>query len=47
MRAAASIGLGVAMGAVAFLVVAGVVYAVFGRVVQGMWRDRERGKSGE
>lgn len=44
--AAASIGLGVAMGVVAFLLVAGVVWAVFARVVRTRSREKEKGRDG-
>jgi hypothetical protein len=43
LSAAATVGLGVSMGILAFLVVAGVLYAVFGRYVKKLRRDRGRG----
>jgi hypothetical protein len=39
---AASIGLGVSMGVGAFLVIVGVLYAVFGRYLRNMRRSSER-----
>lgn len=42
LSVAASIGLGVSMGVGAFLVIVGVLYAVFGRYLRNMRRSSER-----
>jgi hypothetical protein len=46
LTAAATVGLGVSMGILAFLVVAGALYAVFGRYVKNLRMDRGRDDRG-